>query len=97
MNPYKKIEKLENKVKKLETENDNLRWLVRDCENIQQECELKVALANKKQQEYEKAIVEINKQRREYTKLMNALKTATKNVSSTYKKAFNDIKEDLTI
>lgn len=97
MNPYKKVEKLEKKVEKLEAENNNLRWLIKDCEKIQQECELKTMLANKKQQEYEKAITELSKQRQEYTKLINALKLATKNVGSTYKKAFNDIKDDLKI
>ena len=97
MNPYKKIEKLENKIQKLETKNNNLRWLIKDCEKIQRDCEFKVALANKKQLEYEKAIVELNNERKEYQKLMNVLKLTTKNVNSTYKKAFNDIKQDLKI
>ena len=97
MNPFKKIEKLEKKIEKLESENNNLRFLIKDCEKIQKECELKTHLANQKQLEYEGAIIELNKQKREYVKLLNALKFATKNVGTTYKKAFNDIKEDLKI
>lgn len=97
MNPYKKINDLEQKVMKLKKENDNLRFLNKESERIKIECETKITLAENKELEYCRLIDELREEKQLYQKLIHQLKFAGRKIKANYKKAFNDIKKDIRI
>lgn len=95
MNPYKKIEKLNKKIETLQADKDNLMYQFKEAERIKRECELRTKLAEEKELEYGRLITELKKEKLEYTSLNSELQLVIKNVKSTYKKSFNDIKQEL--
>lgn len=95
MNPYKKIEKLNKKIEILQADRDNLLYQLKEVEKIKKESELKTKLAEEKELEYSRLITELNKEKLEYASLNSKLQLVIKNVKSTYKKSFNDIKREL--
>ena len=86
MNPYRQIDRLEKKVKKLEDENKQLRDALKANEHD-------VAMANAKQKaaeecegEYYKMIEELRKCKDEYDELTKALRLTLKDVYKASKK-----------
>lgn len=97
MNPYKKIERLEAKIDKLQEENDRLLAQARSVEKLKREYETKTRLAEKVHLEYSKLVVDLEKDRAAYKSLMQDLKSSVRKVGGTYKKAFKEAKNEMEI
>lgn len=94
MNPYKRILRLEKRIKNLETENMNLRHINENANKIQSECEIKIRLANEKENKYNKLIIELQQEQQKYKKLIHKMKFMISKIGNTYKNAFDNVKKD---
>ena len=95
MNYTKKIEKLRKRIEELEKENAQLREGYEQCEKTKDKYILYTKLANDKMQEYNDLIIELNEDRKRYKEMMNTLKSSIGKTKQTYKKKFNNIKENI--
>ena len=97
MNPYKKIERLEAKIEKLQADNDRLLNEARTVDRLKRQYETKMRLAEKVQLEYAKLVVDLEKDREAYKSLMQELRSSVRKVGGTYKKAFKEAKNEMEI
>lgn len=94
MNPFKKIARLENRVVKLEKENEELRSVNIELKKLENEMEVKIKAATEKEQEYCKLITDLRKTQFELKKLIGIVKETKSKMGNTYKKAVKNIKSD---
>ncbi len=97
MNPYKRIERLEAKIEKLQADNDRLLNEARTVDRLKRQYETKMRLAEKVQLEYAKLVVDLEKDREAYKSLMQELRSSVRKVDGTYKKAFKEAKHEMEI
>ena len=95
LNPYKKIEQLKEKIKKLEQENKYLLEENKKAEKMKLEYGLKIKSANDKELEYLKLSNELEEIKKEYQKLLHQMKFKINKIEGTYKKAMDNIVDDL--
>ena len=97
MNPYKRIERLEAKIEKLQADNDRLLNEARTVDRLKRQYETKMRLAEKVQLEYSKLVVDLETDREASKSLMQELRSSVRKVGGTYKKAFKEAKHEMEI
>lgn len=95
MNLYKKILRLEKRIRLLEQENCELRKINEDAQKTKQEYSIKLKLAEKKELEYGKLIIELRKKNEFYQKTIRKFELIILKLNTKYKKMFTEIKNDL--
>lgn len=95
MNPYKKIRKLESRIKQLECENKELLYQYNKGIRLQKEYELKNKLLEESRMKYQKISDELNQSKKELEQLIHRLKFEINKTSVTYRKALHEIKKDI--
>lgn len=96
MNPYKKINRLENRIQQLEHENQELQFRYRETIKQKEEYEYNNRLAIQYKTAYEQLLHELKQRDEEVQRLIHRLKFEINQNAKTYKKAFINIKEGLS-
>lgn len=94
MNPYKKIDRLEHRIRQLEQENQELRLQYRETLKHRKEYERSNRLAVRYKTEYDQLLHELKQEQEETRKLIHHLKFEINKNAKIYKQAFDDIKDD---
>ncbi|MDE7366339.1 MAG: hypothetical protein K2N24_03170 [Lachnospiraceae bacterium] len=97
MNPYKKIDRLEQRIHQLEQENQELRLQYREVEKCRKEYERNNRLAVRYQTEYHQLLHGLKQEQEEVRQLIQHLKYETGKSARTYRRAFHDMKNDIQI
>lgn len=97
MNPYKKIDRLEQRIQQLEQENQELRLQCREMEKCRKEYEQNNRLAVRYQTEYHQLLHGLKQEQEDVRQLIQRLKYETGKSARTYRRAFHDLRNDMRI
>lgn len=97
MNPYKKIDRLEQRIRQLEQENQALLLECRENRTYQKEQEQNHRLAVRYKTEYDRLLHELKQEQTEVRQLIHRLKYEADKSAGTYRHALRDIKENMQI